>query len=106
MEKTSGIEIINRLINLKFIEQFEDANNKRNVRIKVTELGKFEIIKIFPLMKKVSIVVAGNLTETEKKVLTYLLKKLDNFHNEIFINKKDLDLDKIIQKTKPSIHLK
>jgi len=97
MEKTSGTEIINRLINLKLIEQFEDINNKRNVRIKVTDLGKFEIINILPQMKIVSIIVSGNLTDSEKSVLVYLLKKLDFFHNEIFMNKRNLDLNEIIK---------
>jgi len=96
MEKTSGTEIINRLINLKLIEQFEDINNKRNVRIKVTDLGKFEIINILPQMKIVSIIVSGNLTDSEKSVLVYLLKKLDFFHNEIFMNKRNLDLNDIL----------
>ena len=99
MEKTSGTEIINRLINLKLIEQFEDINNKRNVRIKVTDLGKIEIINILPQMKIVSIIVSGNLTDSEKSVLVYLLKKLDFFHNEIFMNKRNLDLNEIVMVT-------
>jgi DNA-binding MarR family transcriptional regulator len=97
LEKTSGVEIINRLIHQNFIEQFDDLTNKRNVRIKITELGKLEIVKILPFMKKVSVVVAANLSETEKKALIYILKKLDNFHNDIFMNKREMELNQIIE---------
>lgn len=96
MEKTSGTEIINRLVRLGLIMQYEDEADKRSVRIKISDLGKSEIIGILPEMQKVSKIVTGNLTETEKNTLAYLLRKLENFHNDIFLNNKDAELNELI----------
>ncbi len=96
MEKTSGTEIINRLIRLGLIMQYEDEVDKRSMRIKISELGKLEVIGILPEMQKVSKIVTGNLTEREKNTLAYLLRKLENFHNDIFLNNKDAELNELI----------
>ena len=96
MEKTSGTEIINRLVRLGLILQYEDEADKRSMRIKISELGRLEIIGILPEMQKVSKIVTGNLTESEKNTLAYLLRKLENFHNDIFLNNKDAELNELI----------
>jgi DNA-binding MarR family transcriptional regulator len=96
MEKTSGIEIINRLISSGFIEQRKDDTDKRSMRISITQKGRFEVISILPQMQTVSQIVVGNLNEDEKKQLNYLLTKLDHFHNNIFQNKRDCELNEIL----------
>lgn len=96
MEKTSGMEIINRLINTGFIEQSRDENDKRSMRIKITPKGKSEIINVLPQMQTVSKIVVGNLNEDEKNYLNYLLTKLDHYHNNIFQNKRDCELNEIL----------
>mgnify|MGYP002078524185 CR=1 FL=1 len=96
MEKTSGTEIINRLLKLGLISQFNDADDKRSVRIKITLLGREQLFQILPQMRVVSQIVTGNLTENEKLTLSYMLRKLDSFHNDIYKNKKDMDLIDII----------
>lgn len=100
MEKTSGNEIINRLIKMGFIEQSQDENDKRSVRIKLTELGRNEILAVLPSMRAVSQIVVGDLSENEINTLGYMLRKLDHFHNDIFHNRKDSDLQELIQKEK------
>ncbi|MBP1677266.1 MAG: MarR family transcriptional regulator [Bacteroidetes bacterium] len=97
MEKTSGIEIINRLLKFGLIEQFNDVEDKRSIRVRVTPAGRIELMKILPQMQTVSQVVSGNLTETEKTTLAYMLRKLENFHNHIFMNKKDSSLEDLIE---------
>ncbi len=96
LEKTSGNEIINRLIKSGFIEQQKDTVDKRSVRIKITPFGRNEIIKILPQMQMVSNIVVGNLKEEEKNTLAYILRKLDHYHNDIFQNKKDCDLNELL----------
>jgi DNA-binding MarR family transcriptional regulator len=96
MEKTSGTEIINRLIKLGLIEQFNDETDKRSMRVKMTVLGRMEIVKILPQMQKVSQIVTGTLSETEKNTLAYMLRKLEHFHNDIFTTKKDSELEELI----------
>lgn len=96
MEKTSGNEIINRLIKLGLVEQSQDENDKRSVRIKLTDAGKKEIISILPQMRIVSQIVIGDLNENEINTLAYMLRKLDHYHNEIFTTKKDVELTELI----------
>lgn len=98
MEKTSGIEIINRLIKKGFIVQFDDDVDKRSKRIRMTPTGRQEVIAILPQMKLVSKIVLGRLTKQEQHMLVYLLRKLDHFHNDIFMNEKNLELNDIILK--------
>ena len=96
MEKTSGTEIINRMIKMGLIESFNDEADKRSVRVKMTVAGRMEIIKILPEMQKVSKIVTGNLNETEKSTMAYMLRKLEHYHNDIFTNKKDSELEELI----------
>ncbi|MDD4490201.1 MAG: MarR family winged helix-turn-helix transcriptional regulator [Paludibacter sp.] len=95
MEKTSGIEIINRLIKKGYICQFDDETDKRSKRIKITDIGRREIIALLPSMNLVSKIIVGRLTKEEQQTLVYLLRKLDDFHNDIFLNQKHAGLEEL-----------
>jgi DNA-binding MarR family transcriptional regulator len=96
MEKTSGSEVIRRLINRGLIVESADKKDKRSIRVSITETGREEILKILPRMGDVSEIVVGNLNAEEINTLSYLLKKLDYFHNDIYINKKEHSLSEIL----------
>jgi DNA-binding MarR family transcriptional regulator len=98
MEKTSGTEVIRRLLRRGMIAESDDINDKRGKLISITEQGRNEILKILPQMGNVSEIIVGNLSNDEVNTLSYLLKKLDHFHNDIYRNKKDLSLEDILQK--------
>lgn len=100
MEKTSGIEIINRMIKKEFILQYDDENDGRSKRIRISDTGRIELVKILPQMNRVSQIVVGNLTTQEQSMLSFLMRKLDHFHNDIFLNEKEMDFDKILEKAK------
>ena len=95
MEKTSGSEIIRRLIKRGLIVESADDNDKRSVRVSITQSGRDEVLRLLPQMSQVTKIVAGNLTTDEINTLSYLLKKLDYFHNDIYLNKKDQSLSDI-----------
>jgi DNA-binding MarR family transcriptional regulator len=97
MEKTTGIEVIRRLIKRGLVVESADENDKRSVRVSITNSGRKEILKTLPLMSKVSEIVVGNLSNEEINTLSYLLKKLDYFHNEIYLNKRDQSLSDIFK---------
>jgi DNA-binding MarR family transcriptional regulator len=96
MEKTSGSEVIHRLIKRGMVTETADQNDKRSIRVAITESGKDEILKILPHMSKVTKIVVGNLSAEEINTLSYLLKKLDYFHNDIYLNKKGQTLSDIL----------
>jgi len=99
MEKTSGSEVIRRLIRRGMIAETADQNDKRSKRVKITKSGRDEVIKILPLMNKVTKIVVGNLNIEEINTLSYLLKKLDYFHNDIYINKRGQPFSEILSGT-------
>jgi len=96
MEKTSGSEVIRRLIKRGFIVESADENDKRSIRVSITQSGREELFRVLPLMSKVTKIVVGNLSSEEIKTLSYLLKKLDYFHNDIYINKRGQPLSDIL----------
>jgi DNA-binding MarR family transcriptional regulator len=96
MEKTSGTDVINRLVKRGMISETADKNDKRSIRVSISDAGRDEILKILPLMSKVTEIVVGNLSAEEINTLSYLLKKLDYFHNDIYINKRGLPLSDIL----------
>jgi hypothetical protein len=49
-------------------------------------------------MLKVSQIIAGKLSSAERIQLFYLLSKLHDFHNPIFLNEKETSIDKILEK--------
>jgi DNA-binding MarR family transcriptional regulator len=98
IEKTSGTEIIKRLLNQELISEFADPDDKRSVRVAITPKGKNEIFSILPEMGVVSHIVTGNLTDNEISTLSYILKKLDYYHNDIFQNKRNFSLEELVEK--------
>ena len=96
MEKTSGTEIISRLVRRGMIFETADQNDKRSIRVSITRTGREEILRILPLMTNVTEIVVGNLGIEEINTLSYLLKKLDYFHNDIYLNKRGKPLSDIL----------
>lgn len=96
MEKTSGTEIIIRLVKRGMIYETADQNDKRSIQVSITKSGREEIIRILPLMRKVTELIVGDLSSEEIKTLSYLLKKLDYFHNDIYLNKRGKPLNDIL----------
>jgi DNA-binding MarR family transcriptional regulator len=97
MEKTSGTEVIRRLIKRGLIVESADENDKRSIRVSITKSGREEILRILPRMSEVTKIVVGNLSSEEINTLSYLLKKLDYFHNDIYINKRGHSLSDILR---------
>jgi DNA-binding MarR family transcriptional regulator len=96
MEKTSGTEVIRRLIKRGLISESADISDKRSIRVSITKSGREEIIRILPQMSQVTKIVVGNLSSEEIKTLAYILKKLDYFHNDIYVNKRGQPLSDIL----------
>lgn len=95
MEKTSGTEVIKRLLREGLIREFADPVDKRSVRVAVTPRGRAEITALLPVMGTVSKIVVGNLSESEINTLAYLLKKLDFFHNDLYMNQRNAGLGEL-----------
>lgn len=86
-EKTSGAEVIKRLLNAGLVTQWDDDADKRGKRLAISDKGRTLLYEVFKDMNHVGKIVAGNLTITEKYTLHYLLEKLENFHYKLHTQK-------------------
>ena len=96
MEKTSGTEIIKRLFKLGLIDEKDDHDDRRSKQVFITELGRNEIISLLPVIDTVADIVIANLSIEERNSLAYLLNKMDHYHNDIFQNKKNVELQLLV----------
>lgn len=87
-EKPTGLEVIKRLLRHKIIGERDDEEDKRSKRVFLTEKGKGIFFQTLSQMGEVSKLISGNLTASEKIQLFNLLKKLDDFHNPVFLEHK------------------
>lgn len=82
-EKTSGTEVIRRLLAAGLVKQWDDQTDKRSKRISITDSGKGLLHRVFADMNYVGKMVTGNLSYSEKLKLQYLLQKLETFHFQL-----------------------
>jgi len=82
-EKTSGAEVIRRLIAAGLVKQWDDTIDKRSVRISISENGKELLHRVLDDMNHVGKMITGNLTYSEKLEFHYLLQKLETFHFQL-----------------------
>lgn len=86
-EKTSGTEVIRRLIAAGLVKQWDDTVDKRSKHIAITDEGAALLYRVFVDMNSVGKMITGKLTIAEKFTLQHLLQKLENFHLELYEKK-------------------
>jgi len=96
-EKTSGMEVIKRLLNSGLIEQKDHPADRRSKSLSLTEQGRIVLFQIFDRLRAVADLVAGDLTADEKWQLLYLLQKLDRFHRPIYLERREESLDELLK---------
>ncbi len=85
MGKTSGMAVIKRLLRKGLIRQFDDKDDKRHQLVAITPKGLKEMKQVFPKMQGASELIKGNLDASEQQMLTFLLQKLEAWHNDRFL---------------------
>ncbi|WP_298714386.1 MarR family winged helix-turn-helix transcriptional regulator [Chitinophaga sp.] len=96
-EKPTGMEIINRLVKLGFIEETPDPNDRRSKLIQVSGAGQKMMGELFGDMDKISRLILGDLLPSEQYQLLEMLERLHCYHKPIFQD--DLQqLDDLIDK--------
>ncbi|AZA49836.1 MarR family transcriptional regulator [Chryseobacterium carnipullorum] len=83
-EKSVGMLIINRLINLGLVEQSDSDTDKRTKIIKITNSGIRSLENQMRKIRTATNIVAGDLSYSEKMQLIRILDKLEKFHQPIF----------------------
>jgi DNA-binding MarR family transcriptional regulator len=79
-EKSTGIQIINRLSAGGFVKEVINSKDRRSRDISITDKGKEMLELHMDKVRKASTIVVGDLTSREKSQLIRLLQKLEAFH--------------------------
>ncbi len=95
---TTGTEIIKRLIKKGFITQQDNPDDKRSVRVYLSEAGRGAIFSTTQATKAISTLATGILTDEELIFLSSTLKRLDLFHDKIHRESRQSELVEIIDK--------
>jgi DNA-binding MarR family transcriptional regulator len=98
LEKTTGTELMKRFIKIGFIEEFDDENDKRSKRVRITERGREEFKKAILRLYEASRVVGGNLENHEKQDLANALDKLNDFHSTIYFEQGTSTIAEIVER--------
>ena len=80
LEPPSGIEVLKRLIHRKFIEEFDDPDDKRARRIRISETGKQKLQSLLPKMQEVFSSMTAELSLNEKIHLISFLRQMNDYH--------------------------
>lgn len=80
LEAPSGIEVIKRLLKKQLIEEFDDPDDKRAKRIRITDKGRKTVESIAPKMQTVYAQMAADLQTEEKLQLISFLKRFNDYH--------------------------
>ncbi len=80
LEPPSGIEVLKRLLKRNFIEEFDDPDDGRAKRIRITESGRHKIQEILPKMKKVFSSMTAEMSLNEKLHVVAFLQQMNDYH--------------------------
>ncbi len=94
-EKTSGTEVIRRLLANEVATQFDDKLDKRSKRVMITAKGKKLLESVFRNMGYISELLVHNLSTEERSFLLAILQKLDTYHRAEFPNTKALNMEQL-----------
>lgn len=98
LEITSGIEIIKRLAKYGYLTSFQDPNDKRSKRVKLTPKGRLVLEEVMEKMDQAAFIFSGKLSLRDRADLLPVMHKLHDFHSEIFRRDRKSSLDKIKDK--------
>lgn len=91
-----GMEVIRRLLRKELITEFDDPDDGRSRRVRLSSRGKEVLEQVLPKMRKASRLVAGPLAPEEKILFFNYVSKLMHFHHSIWTESKGNELDDLI----------
>lgn len=94
-EKTSGTEVIRRLIKNEMALQFDDKLDKRSKRVSITPKGREMLESIFRDMGSISELLVHDLTTAEREYLLAILQKMDKFHRLSFPVTRQMSIEEL-----------
>lgn len=97
MEKSSGNEVLKRLLKQGLLQEKPHPDDGRSKLIELTEAGRAAFESVQGGIVKLADAVAADLTEAEKMNLLEILVKLNRYHKPIFESADENYLREILQ---------
>lgn len=100
IEKTTGTEIIRRLLNKGLVEQTPNSKDKRSWDVAITEKGVTELRKVLPQLQVAADVLLAPLSFHEKVLLHQMHSHLCRINQDLFLNHKEDSLAELVRTLK------
>jgi DNA-binding MarR family transcriptional regulator len=81
LENSTTVEMIKRLVKRGFIKEVVNTEDKRAMRLSLTEKGKQKLYESYAAMEKIYANFLVCLTDTQKKELVKLLDQVERFQS-------------------------
>jgi DNA-binding MarR family transcriptional regulator len=94
MEKSSGNEVLKRMLRQELIAESPNPDDHRSKLICLTDAGRAAFLSVDARMRNLSNLVVADLTGAEKSDLLTLLFKLSRYHQPIFEAADEADLER------------
>ena len=98
LEKTTGTELIKRMVKDGLVSETDDDDDKRSKRVALTKKGKALVEEAVKRLWEMSAIVTGNLTHEQKQGMAQILNELGDFHKEIYFHQNDLSVKEILKR--------
>jgi DNA-binding MarR family transcriptional regulator len=96
MEKSSGNEVLKRLLKCGQLEEKPNPSDARSKLITLTDEGRTAFEAIYPGIVKLSNIVVADMDDKEKEVFLRTLIKLHHFHKPVFENMSEEKLEQML----------
>lgn len=94
-EFSTGVEVIRRLVNAGYVEEFPDPDDRRSKRVKITPQGKTILFQTYPNLERAAQIATSSLREDEIDLLLQMLSRLDLHHTEVYNDVRQKTLDEV-----------
>lgn len=98
VEKTSGSEIIRRLLKGGLISQTRNLQDRRSLLLNITPKGREVVKELLPRMQQSSDILLRDLSWDQKIFLHSLHEQLYESNHPLFIAERDTDLPGLLEK--------
>ena len=98
VEKTSGSEIIRRLLKGGLISQTRNLQDRRSLLLSITPKGREVVKELLPRMQQSSDILLRDLSWDQKIFLHSLHEQIYESNHPLFLSERDTDLAELVQK--------
>ena len=97
-QKTSGSEIIRRLLKSGLISQTRNLEDRRSLLLSITPEGRKVVKELLPRMQQSSDLLLRDLSWDQKIFLHTLHEQLYESNHPLFLTERDTDLEELLKK--------